>query len=95
MIWICGHPLQFSFEQLADEFEPRKEAFHHGVLQVVGFEEIDGDVLWQFDEPEESEEVVAERPFVVFSLEQFSEGILVAHEQPVLVVNKQAVIEER
>jgi hypothetical protein len=37
---------------------------------------------------------VAERPFVVFSLEQFPKRILVAHEQPVLVVNQKAVIEE-
>lgn len=64
------------------------------MLQVVCFEEIDGDVLWQFDEPEKPEEVVAERPFVVFSLEQFPKRILVAHEQPVLVVNQKAVIEE-
>lgn len=94
IIRVCGHPLQLSFEELADEFEAGKEALHHGVVQVACLEEIDGNVVWQLDESEKPEEVVAERPLVVFSLEQLPEGILVAHEQPVFVVDKQAVVEE-
>ena len=48
----------------------------------------------QLYEAEQSEKVVADRPFVVLSLQQFSKRVLVSHEKSVFVINEQAIIEK-
>ena len=93
--------LQLFLEGFIDYFEPRKYFLKHGgkedVLEYRNsycFKDVDRDVVGQFNEAKKTEEVVvAGAVLVELAGDELAERVLIPGDEPVFVVDEQAVAE--